>query len=196
MAKEQPSGRGKVRIVVIEMEGGDKTIADGLATLAAALTRPTQPGIHVVKAPNTVGPDALGEAHFAEGEPEEMSQTPAVQVPTARKDRKVVTPEVVELDLRSHSPSWKEFAEQKSPANGWERYLVCMVWLKTALKKDVIDMHHIFTLYKAAGWSTKMSDFGQTFRALRRAKLIERVQDGQYKLNHLGEDRVDQMGGK
>ncbi len=103
----------------------------------------------------------------------------------AKRIRKVYTPNVIELELKSSAPTWKDFATGKAPATDIDKYLCCMVWLKENLQVLNVTVDHVYTLYKAAGWPTKLSDFGQPFRSLKASGFVHSVARGEFKINHL-----------
>lgn len=124
----------------------------------------------------------------------EMAQQPE----TASKGKKpkpknTRTPKVLPLDLTGGgNNSLKDFAEKKGPKNDIEKYEVIAYWLKKQLQIDEVGNDHMFTCLKALGWRVPR----EVGVALRNAKMSHASFDlgstkGLYRLNHIGENRVE-----
>lgn len=197
MARDNQSERGKVRIVVFEMEGSDKAISESLSTIANALSRPQAPTKTVMLPMQPTEAKGLQDEPqsrlFQEEEFEEIENrvTPA----KSSKPRKIYTPNVVQLELESGDIPWVQYAAQKNPQSHNGKFLVAMEWLKNSLALESVSVDHVFTLYKSAKWSTAMPDFTAPFRTLLKERLVVRKERGSYAINHIGSQRVEEMNG-
>ena len=195
MAKEQYSDKSKVRIVVFEMEGGDKAISESLATIATALTRPQAPQRAVIITSPTLEGKSISEstqgALFIDSDDE---VEPSLEQTKTPKTRKVYSPKVLELDLDGGEKPWRQYAADKNPSSHNSRFLVCLQWLKDSLQVEGATDDHVFTLYKAAKWPTDIPDFSSPFRALIKSQEISRPGRGLYAINHIGSHKVGELG--
>jgi hypothetical protein len=192
--------RSRVRIVFIE---GDLAPGD-LKEITQALTnavRPTPAAPRVFSPPRIASPslaadtaelsEEVAEQVFDDDEDRESSSTnPQTKRPS--KPRKYRSPEAVDLDFKSGSIPWAQFASQKGPESHRARYLVACAWLAEHAGIKTATANHVFTCYKGAGWTFDIQDPTVTFRQLKGEQLGV-VSKGSFTINHLGIAEVEKL---
>jgi hypothetical protein len=200
MAKNQtPSGRSKVRIFFV-----DADLAPGdMQELTTALTNAIRP-THMIQrvAPARLGSgaadgngavDAAEEAEFEEvldgGDDEAPAEARAPSKPRKYKSPKVV----LELNPESGDKPFSQFAKEKgSPKDHVPRYLLAAYWLAEYANTPTVSPDHIFTCYKAAGWTFDVQDPGAAFRYFKKEGLGD-TKGGKFTIGHIGRARVEKM---
>jgi hypothetical protein len=201
MAKNQtPSGRSKVRIFFV-----DADLAPGdMQELTSALTnaiRPTHMIPRVAPARLSSGAadgngavDAAEEAEFEEVLNGDDEETPSTQTRGPSKPRKYRSPKAIfDLDVTGGDKPFAEFAKEKgSPKETADRYLVAAYWLAEHANLPTVSVDHIFTCYRAAGWTFDVQDPGAPFRYFKKVGLGD-TKSGKLTIGHLGRARVEKM---
>lgn len=202
MAKHnQPSSeRSRVRIVFIE---GDLAPGD-LKEITQALTnavRPTPISARVIPAPRIVSPSVSADApepfevvdsDGLDEKADEESSTLNIHSKRPTKPRKYRSPEAVDIDFKSGTIPWAEFAQRKGPESHRARYLVACAWLHEHASVKTATANHVFTCYKGAGWTFDIQDPTVTFRQLK-SEQLGAVSKGSFTINHLGIAEVEKM---
>jgi hypothetical protein len=198
MAKKtgEPSGRpNKIKFVLVEAE-----ISDGnLSELTQAITTALRPSVvHVRQIKN--GNAALLTSGAQEEETEVVEQDEAeaddesqevVAAPKTSKPKKSKQPDYLdELLPPEKMKAFKEFAETKAPDTKTKRYLVATYWLREHGDSPTVNANKIYTCFRAAGWSTGFTDWGQTFHNLVFKDYLRKAGAGEFALTTLGEDAV------
>ena len=196
------------RYMDIEMEGVTDTLADGLKSLATAisrgtvtaplgrlLTQPKPPATPAKGEQNGFTPD-IGDEEEDEAQFETASETSNGNV-TDRAKRKYVprAPQFLSsLDLTSGSVPLEEFVKQKNPVEIPDKYAVIATWFKEHRQLDEITADHIFTAFKLLKWQIP-DDPGQPLRDLKSKKhwFDKGGSKGGYKINFLGTNSVAKM---
>lgn len=109
------------------------------------------------------------------------------------KSRQTYTPKVIKIDLTGGGKnSLDAFVESKKPKSDMDKYEVVAYWLKTALNLEDVGPDLMYTCFKALKWRSP-KDFGQPFRNAKsqHAAFDSGAQPGNYRLNHIGEIRVE-----
>jgi hypothetical protein len=129
------------------------------------------------------------EAADAVEEEPEADERPARGAGKVRSYRK---PQPVDLDMKGGGKAFAEFAAQKKPTAHRGKYLVAAAWLHDVAKVASPTADHIFTCYKAAGWTFDIGDPTVTFRSLK-AEGLGTLKRGSFSINHLGLAEVEKM---
>lgn len=198
MAKHQVSVRGTSRIRFIML---DAEIPEGdLNQLTVAIQNALKPTTIVQRVPPQLLPGGLqtgNDNDAAESsddtEPEVTNGDALTVTKSAPKPRKPTVPKVLELDLAS-GKSFVSFAKEHNPEGEPDRNLIVAAWFKEHRNIDAITANHVYTCYRAAGWSVGIDDFSWPLRALKRKQLMgSGPSTGEYAINHLGLDRVQKI---
>ena len=198
VAKQTPSKTGTSRIRFIML---DAEIPDGeLGEITAAIQNALKPTTTIVQqrlsgvgqAPTLIeiGRDTQpSDDVLLEGE--EADAAPALATKPARssKPRKPTTPDVLELDLTS-GVSLESFADEHPAKSELDRNLIIAAWLKEHRELPAITAAHVYTGYRALGWSVGFEDFSWPLRTLKKDKFMSSPARGEYAINHLGIARV------
>jgi hypothetical protein len=220
VANGKPGGRVKFRYsdgeryMDFEMDGATETLADGLRSLASALTQTSAASRHA----RTLSPARQATPATEASVPQEelpfsddvnIEQTPGDETPRepaeaslndldrARRRPAPRTPQILsDVDLTSGPVPLKQFVEQKSPKELLEKYTVIAAWFKTHRKLDDVTADHIYTCFKFLEWPSP-DDVGQPLRDLKSKKkwFDKGAGKGAYKINFIGINSVDKMGG-
>jgi hypothetical protein len=192
--KNPPPGRSKVRIFFVEAD-----LAPGdIEELTQALTSAIRPNHAVGSGPaRQLGAavsetDDLEEADFVEVDASSDIATGSV-AQRAAKPRTYRKPKPVDMDMKAGGRPFVEFAAEKKPTTHRARYLVAAAWLHDYAKLSTITVDHVFTCYKAAGWTFDVTDPGQILRLLK-ADGVGTAKLGKFTINHLGLAEVEKMG--
>jgi hypothetical protein len=200
MAKKpgETSGRSnKIKFVLVEAD-----ISDGnLSELTQAITSALRPSVvhmrQITRNNNAALPPAgvpddeteINEQNSVETE-EETEEVAAA--PKVSKPKKSKQPDYVdELLPPDKMKAFKEFTEQKAPDTKTKKYLVATYWLREHGDSPTVNANKIYTCFRAAGWSTGFSDWGQTFHNLVFSDQLRKAgTTGEFALTTLGEDAV------
>lgn len=190
------SGSSKLRFIMLEAD-----IADGDFTqITQAITNALKPPAPVQRgligpgplAPRATAAPAADEAVEIEVEQESDSDVPAPRAPRTTGSARVYrTPQRLDLDLSA----FEAFAKAKNPPDDFtKRHLVAAFWFKEHFNTPNVTVDHAYSAYMEAGWSSKMKDFDQPFRVLKRKGLVRRVEPGVYTITLPGMGEVREMG--
>jgi hypothetical protein len=185
----------KIRVLVFELEGSNDTIQEGLRALSATLGRTVvAPRVvssaksnanNVMSAPIIEAEEVIDDEESIE-EVSQSSRSP-------RKKRVARTPDVLELDLKSGSVSFEDFAIEKAPKSDAEKYLLIAYWLKENLEITQIGIGHIYTCLRAMKWKVQ-ADIGQPLRSAKKVGTFRSVGHGEYEITHIGIGAVEKIG--
>lgn len=200
------------RYMDFEMDGATDALADGLRSLANALSqtsaapRPVRT-LNPVRSTSAAAEPASpqeelpfsnaadpGESTEAEV-PREATEGPIADVDRARRRYAPRTPNILsDVDLASGQMPLKTFAEQKSPSETLDRYAVIAAWFKAHRNLDEVTADHMYTCFKFLGWPSP-DDVGQPLRDLKSKKrwFDKGTGKGGYKINIIGMNAVDKM---
>jgi len=140
----------------------------------------------------TVEPEPV-ESQDDIDEPTEEAVSAHVTQSRPSTPRKLKTPKVLDIDLKS-GISFVSYAQEKNPPSEQMKFLVVLAWFKQH-RPDIpaVTADHVYTSYRVAEWSTAIPDFGAPLRALKHSRLIESAGRGAYVINHIGLDKVDKL---
>jgi hypothetical protein len=195
MAKQNKDDKGKVRVFLFELEGTNDTLLESIRSITGVLTQTFG------AAPKTIvrmipaqGDTVDGKIEQIEIDSEEAESSEKENSTASKPKRRAIsTPDIIELDLNSGSISLKDFIDSKKPTEQMKKYLAIASWLKNELQIEEIDNSHIYTCYRFLGWVAP-KDIGQTFRDGKRVGYFNSgTAKGGYKINHVGEGRVQDM---
>jgi hypothetical protein len=197
------------RYLDIDMEGANDVVAEGLKSLATALTgnvvsRRTLPA----KTPSQVIATNLGsEVEEPVVTTEDIDDDSAPDVPIDRdgngepKPKRRYAPKapkfLSELNLTTATKPLGDFVAEKDPKETLDKYAVIGHWFKEHLSTDEVTADHIFTAYKTLGWQAQFPDEpAQPLRDLKsKRNWFDKGQaTGSYKINWNGENAVNKMG--
>jgi hypothetical protein len=204
-------GHIKFRVIEFEIDGGNATLAEGIKALTTALSKTpvTTTAISQRALPAaTPKRTAVTEAHApAEGElfpetdepentEEEHQEETNGNAAPARAKRGTgappPTPEVLsDIDLNAGKVSLKDYMEQKSPPDTYERFVTIAVWYKENHNLGEVNADRIYTAYRFLDLPSP-NDVGQTLRNLKaKKKWFDKGDErGGYKVNILGLNKV------
>lgn len=197
--------RSKVRILFVE---GDFAPGD-LQELTQALASAVRPAQLTSRSaiPLRIGATPVNSAAQVESsevpfQPElaltddvptpEEETTTTTPTRSANKPRVYRKPQPVNMDMRAGDTPFTEFAKLKAPESHRERYLVAAAWLHEHARIEEITSDHVFTCYKAAGWTFDIADPTVTFRQLK-SEGLGTTKRGTFAINHLGIALVEKM---
>ncbi len=196
--KASGGGTSRVRFVLFDAEVPDGEMGSLMQTIQNALRLPSPaPTVQrIAAAPKaTAAEPPLGEQPtevIEDAEFEEALHQPAARPRAQRKTPKA--PNVVEMDMKS-DVSLADFAKGKDAGSHHKRYMIAATWLKEHRGIDAVTADHIYTCYKSMNWPTNVPDFAQPLRELKSAKLFTQPGKGLYAINHIGVDKVKNLGG-
>jgi hypothetical protein len=205
----------KDRYMDIEMEGGSDALADGLKSIANALSRnTTSPATRTLPASKAAAAEvelAAQEPMFpdgAEGEPneDETDLTAAANgnqngSEAPRKRKVLPMPKILnDLEVKAGDMPLKKFVEEKKPTKALERIVVVAAWLKKYRNLEEFNRDHLYTCYHMIGggkgdWKCP-NDFDNTVRVIasRKQWFQKGGTEGTFSLTIVGVNFVDQMG--
>jgi len=198
MAKSNPTKgtSAKIRFVMLEAD-----ISDGdLTQITQAIQNAFRPNA-VVQHRSAATPaiasasleiDAQDEVALDHGLPEDFDGREHNHVVSSRasKPRKPPALNVLDLDLKTDR-SWEDFAKEHDPQSDVDKFLTVAVWFKEHRATDAITADHVYTCFRAIGWSTSIPDFGKPLRNLKQHKFMGSGPNrGEFVINHLGIDKV------
>lgn len=182
---ENASDKGRVRIILVELEGNNASLQEGIRTLTAALRPPTAaasdrriappaPPAQRVAAQPEVQPSAeMGAADeeaadgvVAEGDTALTSggSTRSKRSDGPPRDRNAGLAIDKSLGLRPEGKdSLRDFYERKSPPTLQSRLAVFVYYLKNTLEIEKVSVGQVFTCFKEVGVRVP-SDLPQALR--------------------------------
>jgi hypothetical protein len=196
---EKPSGKGKIkfRFIDFEMDGGDATLQDAIREITRAIGKPAvikiSPALAAATgAQNTQTDDVEDEVD----EDIDSANDQSGDDGDAAKDkpkRYYKSPTVLNVDLKGEPPL-RPFLESLAPESDLKRYSAIAYWFKHYRATPDITIDHIYTGYKAFGWTTVPKDVGAPLRALKsEGSFAKGSAKGSYTINHIGDSRVEEV---
>jgi hypothetical protein len=193
VAKQTPKGgTSRIRFIMLEAELPDGDLTQITAAIQNALKPTTTVIQQRIGSPGAIAlleNERNGEVgeELTELEDHEVGTVPVK--PKVERTRKPTTPDVLDLDLTS-ALSLESFANEHSPNSETERNLVIAAWFKEHRDTGAVTAAHIYTAYRAIGWSVGLEDFSWPLRTLKRDKFMSSPNRGEYAINHLGIAKV------
>lgn len=201
MAKQNPINpqRSKIRLFYV-----DADLAPGdLQELTNALTSAIRP-THTITTPSTpariAAPRADTNGDHAELHEVEVSEVvddvheeegPTTNGKRVRRPRSVQV--LHDIDWTGGgAKSWAEFAKEIKPSTELDKFIVAAYWLDANAKLSSVGADHIYSCYKAAGWTWEHVDATAPFRALKKAGC-GKLQRGTFTIEVLGRTRVEKL---
>ena len=151
-------GKGKMTVVMFQLEGSDETIQEGFRVFGQALDK-IAPSLPLPPSPASLPLRALHASDIQENpnaeiipqtkeasDPQELSQTQREKT----SPRKIPTMSFVkDLDLRPEDgQSLRDFHSLKNPSGQKENIAVFVYYLTKTLEIEGITPHHVFTCFK------------------------------------------------
>ena len=197
--------RGKVRLrfVEFELEGLSSTIEESIKSLVGSMNRanggslPNQQRTSglprtakVVASNGTDNPEDAVQGSLELDVDSDTLGTEESSSDRPKTPRHYTQPEFLEdFDLDSGEKPFKVYATEIGPETDNHRYLVIAAWSKQCRGLELITNDHVYTCYQKMGWKSQR-DIGQPFRKMKRASLFQNPARGQWKITHIGLDRV------
>lgn len=207
------SGKGKITVVMFQLEGSDETLRDAIRVMGHGLEKlaPSAPIYKLIQAPGqtkTIGPAPLDEEEEAiDAEilaPEERgyedaasssSQSGPSEKTRTRRIPKAI-PAVKDVDWETGT-SWKDYATQKNPERNPSRFVAAAGWFKNIRALDVITPGHIVAAFDVMDW-TKPENIPNTFAQLKHKRAGELFDKGEkpneWILSQRGVNLLDRLG--
>ena len=203
------SGKGKITVVMFQLEGSDETLQDAIRVLGQGLEKlaPGAPVYQRVLPPSRANgnaalppggeTDATIEPEYTEiDEPSEedgAETTAHVPKPRKRRIQKALAP-LKGVDWES-GKIFDEYANEKRPANHSEKYLVVAGWFKNFRNEETITTAHIVAAFDKVDWP-KPENIGQVFRNLKYKNewFDNGEKNGQWCLAQRGINHLDRLG--
>jgi hypothetical protein len=221
---KSPNGHGSGRVkfrhadaeryVDLDMDNANADVADGIKSLANALSGRTivavpralaSPKIATATAPHVVDqeeiqfpPQPEEEQETSAGASELEGQSNGEESGKPKRIRKFRKPIFLkDLKLTDAKVSLADFMGQKNPANMMDKYAVVAVWLKEQFGIDEISIDHIFSAFKHLGQESKLpTDVEKPLQNLtyNRNWFEKGKAENTFAIVWLGEDSVSKMG--
>lgn len=194
---------GRIRFVLFESDGVEGDLNDVANAFLAALRSPAPPAralparkeardLTLAEGAIDVSPDAPSDSD------EEMQQeshpSPARTAATPRKKYIKKVKVLPDVDLKAGATPFEQFMKEKKPQSMNDKYLAIATWFKRFGGLDTITADHVYTGYRAMGWTSDAADMSQPFRDLKKLGRGD-VKKGAFSINHIGEGVVDKMIG-
>jgi len=174
--------KAKVRVFFAEVEGNNESVQEALKTMVSAMSRP----VRVISELRSNGGAALLTQEAGAEELDEAIEQPQVTedpddysaASSARKtrgtgkkiDRNAGIELVPDMDFRpSGKQTFKDFLEEKNPANDLETVLVAVYYLRHLMVITKVGPDHVMTAFKEAGKAIPV-DLKQTIRNIKKSK--------------------------
>lgn len=202
-------GNTKIRFVLLEVDSSDSNLTE----IAHAITNALRPSVAVprpapaaaaLQAPRSAGNGEVMSAPAPDAvesdEDGQMGESPAPvddgSSPTkAPRVRRYPNPTYLsDVDLTAGEVPFKQFAAQKAPKKNSKRYLVVAAWFKEYGGRATVNINHIYTCFRTAGWGTNIADWDMIFRSLVKQDWMRRVEPGEYAITPLGENELNDTG--
>lgn len=187
--------RGKMTVMIFQLEGDDSTLQEGFRTISTALNNVISPRAIVRTLPATETKSISDSDVSGELEPDVEPLRTEPSQPSARRS-KFKSPEVLELDLTTGDLPLKHFLEPYSDKAIKTKYLLTAYWLLKHRGIKDVSPDHIHTCFRhmGAGWPTP-KNAAQPLRAMKSDEqwFFKGDEKGTYKLNHIGEGKAEQL---
>jgi len=218
MAKNQDpkgagTGKGKMTVVMFQLEGNDETLRDAIKVLGHGMEKlsPGVPVYKLIQAPRqersngalpasqedeAIDPDILqSDEDGHEDAVVSSSQSGSSEKARTRKPPKAI-PAVKGIDWDSGT-SWKDFAAQKKPEGNPSRFVTAAGWFKNIRSLDVITPGHIVAAFDVMDWP-KPENIPNTFAQLKNKRSGELFDKGEkhneWVLSQRGVNALDRLG--
>ena len=207
------SGKGKMTVLMFQLEGSDETLRDAIRVMGHGLEKmaPSAPIYKVIQAvgqTRTNGALPTGEEGEAI-EPEILeleesgyqdaasssSQSGSSEKTRTRRIPKAI-PAVKGVDWDTGT-SWKDYATQKNPEGNSPRFVAAAGWFKNIRSLDVITPGHIVAAFDVMDWP-KPENIPNTFAQLKHKRAGELFDKGEkpneWVLSQRGVNALDRLG--
>lgn len=201
----------RFRFVMIEGELSEGTMGAFAQAITTALKSATPPAVaprvqgRAAPALGAANGNASGADADVEGEEiavveDEGDEAPAPNARGARKTpsqpRTYYKPKVLnDVDFSVGDPPFEYFFKSKgSPAETSRRFLTIAAWFAEHAREPVtqITADHVYTGYRAMGWTLDMKDVGKPFRDLKGQGWGE-YKDRKFEIGRIGLNVVKKM---
>jgi hypothetical protein len=204
---ESSVDNGKLTVVVLQVEGGNETLRQGIRSLEAAIEKlgPTQPTMVIAKktvgqllsksGPLTdAGPDAEKfEQLELEGTLSDEDDTVLQEVETPkRRLKRYRTPKIVDVDFSKSPPLKLMFEEHGSPQESMSPWLIFSAWFKKVEGTAEISADHVYTALKHLDLEVP-KDLLKPFSNLKGVGCVTSSKPGYFGINHIGEERLRKL---
>jgi hypothetical protein len=206
------SGKGKVTVVMFQLEGSDETLRDAIRVMGQGLEKlaPSAPIYKFISPPQTgtrgtlpMGDDdEVIEPETLEAEQggafEDGASSPSQSGTSEKKKRNPpkAIPAVKGIDWESGT-SWKAYAAQKNPEGNPSRFVTAAGWFKNVRGVDVITPGHIVAAFNVMDWP-KPENIPNTFAQLKHKRAGELFDKGEkaneWVLSQRGVNALDRLG--
>jgi hypothetical protein len=203
------------RYVDLDMENANAEVADGIKSLANALSgRTIITPVRALTAPKAaVAPSVPPVVNQEEiqypppGEDEHEVEEEADSKPpfsgngsVQKRSYSIKAPTFLnDLDLSKGTKPLSEFIEAKNPTDVMDKYLVVGFWLQKYLSVEEVTVDHVYTVFDHLGWKGEMpAKPGKPLADLKSKRHMLTREQGTagYKVNFKGEQHVENMGAK
>ena len=204
------SGKGKMTVVMFQLEGNDETLRDAIRVMGHGIEK-MAPGAPVYKLIQAPGPartnGALPSSEEDEAiepvilEPEEtgdddgQASSSQSDKPRTRRIPKAI-PAAKGIDWETGTP-WKDYAAQKNPEGNPSRFVAAAGWFKNVRGLDVITPGHIVAAFDVMDWP-KPENIPNTFAQLKHKRAGELFDKGEkpneWTLSQRGVNALDRLG--
>ena len=211
--KGSSGGKGKMTVVMFQLEGSDETLRDAIKVMGHGLEKlaPSAPIYKLIQAPGqtrTSGAlpandeDEVSEPEILEGESGGQDAGAANsqsggsdKPPRVRKPPKAIAA-VKGIDWETDT-SWKDYAAQKKPEGNPQRFVVVAGWFKKFRSVEVITPGHIVAAFDVMDWE-KPENIANTFAQLKQQRSGELFDKGEktneWVLSQRGVNLLDRLG--
>lgn len=207
------SGKGKMTVVMFQLEGSDETLRDAIKVMGHGLEKlaPSAPIYKLIQASSqtrTNGSLPTGEDGEAiepeilapeDDEDDGTSSTPTQNGSSGKtRPRRIpkAIPAVKGIDWETGTP-WKEYASQKKPEGNPARFVAAAGWFKNIRSVEVITPGHIVAAFDVMDWP-KPENIANTFAQLKQKRSGELFDKGEktneWVLSQRGVNLLDRLG--
>ena len=199
------------RYVDLDMENANAEVADGIKSLANALS-----GRQIISPARALSVPKVGltatpvvdqeEIPFPpNGDAEEETEESGTSEGSGnsngsgtKRSYSFKTPTFLnELDVTKAKKDLKEFVGEKNPPDVMSKYLVVVYFLQKYMDVAEVTVDHVYTVFDTLGWKTEMPlKAGKPLADLKSKRhMLTREPNAEgYRLNFKGEQEVDKMG--
>jgi len=201
------------RYVDLDMENASAAVADGIKSLASALSGRTilaparelaGPKIAAATVPTTVNQEEIQFPPQGEQVEQDYAEEAGTEEASngngsgQKRAYNFKAPKFMDdLDLTKTKKPLAEYVSDKgNPTEMLDKYLVVAVWLKEHMGVDEFTIHHIYTCFDNLSWKAQMPvDHSQPLRDLKTKKHFLTKEKGTgYKVNWQGIQYVANLG--
>jgi hypothetical protein len=205
------SGKGKMTVVMFQLEGNDETLRDAIKVMGHGMEKlsPGAPVYKLIQAPpqgrsNGSLPTDADEEESLDAEAlnaEELdAERASSQSDSNNKPKKKYIPKAIPavkgIDWDSGT-SWKDYAAQKKPESNPSRFVAAAGWFKNIRNLDVITPGHIVAAFDVVDWP-KPESIPNTFAQLKQKRSGELFDKGEkaneWVLSQRGINALDRLG--